>query len=76
MFTVEKVKGGFVVLNWAGEIEIAYRNRKHAENYALGAVHEIFNEAERYNERFDTVNQYLADRAKRVPLVDPQLSMF
>jgi len=76
MFTVEKVKGGFVVLNWAGEIEIAYRNRKHAENYASGAVHEIFNEAENQNERFDAVKQYLAERAKRIPLVNPQLSMF
>lgn len=75
-YEVIKVQGGFAVQNWAGEIEIAYKNRKFAEQFALGATHGIFNAAELDNDRRDGVVAYLAERAVRVPEVSNQMELF
>lgn len=77
LYTVEKIEGGFAVMDWVGEIEIAYRSRKHADQYALGATHELFTAAEVYDERRECVMAYLAERAERpAPAPSAQLEMF
>jgi hypothetical protein len=73
LFTVKRVGGGYAVLNWRGEVEIAYRQKKHAESYAVGAFWSIYGEATRENHRRDGIRAYLSARAKRAP--NPQLKM-
>lgn len=76
MFEVIKVSGGYAVQNWNGEIEVAYKNKKFAEQYAYGATVQLFGGAEFYNDRFDAVRSYLNMRSNRAPIVDNQLSLF
>lgn len=76
MFEVIKVAGGFAVQNFKGEIEVAYKNRKFAEQYANGATVQIFSGAEFDNDRFDAVRSYLAQRATRVAPVNNQMELF
>lgn len=75
-YQVKKVQGGFAVVDWKGNIEIAYKNRKHAEQYAYGSHCYIFNEAETYNERRDYVLAYLESRKHREVKVPAQFEMF
>lgn len=76
LVSVVKVAGGFMVLDHNGEGIIAYRNRKHADQYAKGHALCIYGEAERYNERRDFALAYLASRATRVAKPNPQLELF
>lgn len=76
MFDVVKVPGGYAVQAWDGTVEVAYRNRKNAEDYALGAASLVFGDAEYENDRRDRAAKYLALRATRAPVVDPQLTLF
>lgn len=76
MYEVKKIAGGFAVENWRGEIEVVYRNRKHAEQYARGSCCAIFNEAELYNDRFDAVRAYLNERKNRVYVPAAQMELF
>ena len=76
MFDVVKVPGGFAVQAWDGTVEVAYRNRKHADQYAIGATNLVFGAAEQENERRDRAAEYLAARADRAPVINPQLSLF
>jgi len=75
LFTVVKVSGGFAVQNWNGEIEIVYKNRKHAEQYSRGATHALVNEAETYGLRLDRVRRYLDERAARPVVEKAQIEM-
>lgn len=74
--TVEKIEGGFAVLDHNGEALVGYRNKKHAEAFAVGHINMIFGDAEYYNERFTRVRAYLADRANRVSVPSAQLELF
>lgn len=76
LVSVEKIAGGFVVLDHNGEAIIAYRNRKHADQYAKGHASLIYGEAERYNERRDYALAYLASRAQRVAKPKAQFELF
>lgn len=76
MFEVTKVPGGFAVVNWNGEVEVAYKNKKFAEQYAFGATIELFVGAEEYDLRREAVLDYIATRANRSPVVQPQLELF
>lgn len=76
LVTVEKIKGGFMVLDHNGDGIIAYKNKKYAEQYAKGHAACIYGEAERYNERRDYVISYLAGRAQRIAKPKAQLELF
>jgi len=76
LFQVIKVPGGFAVRNWTGEIEVIYKNRKFAEQYADGAMAELVNAAEEYGLRLERARRYLAERAARPVYVNPQMDMF
>lgn len=76
MFTVQKIGNAFAVINWTGEIEIAYKNRKFAEQYAAGSVVALMNTAEDENARRDGIAAYLATRATRTPAIKAQLELF
>lgn len=73
---VEKINGGFAVINWAGDVVVAYRNRKHAEQALVGYEAQIWGGAEYENERRDAIAAYLADRAARVAVPSAQLELF
>lgn len=75
-YEVVKVTGGYAVQNWAGEIEIAYKNKKFAEQYANGATHTLIGGAEFENDRRDAAKAYLAERANRAPVVNNQMELF
>ena len=76
-YEVIKVRGGFAVQNWSGEIEAAYKSRKHADQFAVGSTNAIFNGAELDNDRRDCALAYLAQRASRpAPAPLAQLEMF
>lgn len=75
MYEVIKIQGGFAVADWNGVAVVAYKSRKHAEQYARGATAEIFNAAELDNDRRDADLAYVAERAQRPVVVDTQLSM-
>jgi len=76
LVSVVKVAGGFMVLDHNGDGIIAYRNKKHAEQYAKGHAACIYGEAETYNERRDSALAYLATRANRVPVIAAQFELF
>ena len=76
MFTVEKISKAFAVINWKGEIEIAYKNKKFADQYVAGAISEIFNSAENENIRRNNIAVYLSVRANRLPVEKTQLELF
>ena len=75
-YEVVKVAGGYAVQNWAGEIEIAYKNKKFAEQYAFGATVQMIGGAEFENGRRDAAKAYLAERANRAPVVNNQMELF
>lgn len=76
LVSVVKVAGGFMVLDHNGDGIIAYKNKKHAEQYAKGHAACIYGDAERYNERRDSALAYLASRAKRLPVIAAQFELF
>jgi len=76
LVSVVKVTGGFIVLDHNGEGIIAYKNKKHADQYAKGHASLIYGEAERYNERRDYALAYLANRAQRVAKPKAQFELF
>jgi hypothetical protein len=76
MFEVVKIEGGFAVVDWNGVAVVAYKNRKFADQYALGATKQAFGAAEFDNDRFDAVRSYLAIRAARVAAPVNQLELF
>lgn len=76
MYEVVKINGGYAVRNWNGEFEIAYKNKKNAEDYAEGGFWGIYNAAEIYNERFDRVRAYLATRVGRTYKPFAQMELF
>lgn len=66
LYFVSKIAGYYYVADWNGNIEIGYKSKKDAENYAAGGTHMIFTEAELLNERLDRINAYLKSREGRV----------
>lgn len=73
---VVKVQGGFAVVNWADEVVVAYRNRKHAEQALVGYESQVWGGAEQENERRDMIASYLAERATRVAVPTAQMELF
>jgi len=76
MFDVVKIEGGYGVTDHNGNIVIGYRSRKHAEQYATGATHGLFNAAEIENDRRNAIAVYLAVRANRVYVPSAQMELF
>lgn len=76
LVSVVKVAGGFMVVDHNGEGIIAYKNKKHAEQYANGHAVCIYGDAERYNERRDYALAYIASRANRLPVIAAQFELF
>lgn len=76
MYEVKKIEGGFAVVNWNGEVEITYKGRNHAEQYAYGSICGVFNDAENYNDRFDHAREYINSRKTRVYVPDAQMELF
>lgn len=76
LVSVVKIAGGFAVLDHNGEPLIGYRNKKHAESFALGHACSIYGEAEYYNDRLTRARAYLKLRALRVFLPKAQFALF
>jgi hypothetical protein len=76
MYEVVKIQGGYAVRNWKDEFEIAYKNKKNAQQYAYGSECGIIIEAELYNERFDRARDYLATRVGRIYKPFAQMELF
>lgn len=73
---VVKVQGGFAVVDHNEEILVAYKNRKHAEQFLAGHEAMIWGGAEQENERRDMIAVYLAERANRVVVPAAQMELF
>lgn len=76
LVSVVKIAGGFMVVDHNNEGIIAYKNKKHADQYAKGHAACIYGDAERYNERRDSALVYIAKRANRVPVIAAQFELF
>lgn len=73
---VEKIAGGFAVANHRDEYVVAYKNKKHATNYAEGEFLMMWNGAEDENARRDAIAAYLAERAARPVKEKAQMELF
>lgn len=75
-YDVKKVENGFAVTNWNNIVEIVYKNKKDAENYANGASYELINGADEYDIRRDYIISYLEERENRAPSNEKQYELF
>jgi hypothetical protein len=75
-FTVSRINGGHLVLDWTGAAVVGYKNKKLAEDAARGWTLSLFGAAEAYDDRLTYVKAYLASRASRVPAVSLQGELF
>lgn len=75
-YTVNKIKGGYQVQDWAGGHVIAYRDKATAEKVATSCTKGLFTAAEEYDRRRSSALQYLAQRAQRVPANANQMELF
>lgn len=75
-FTVERIPGGYAVVDFNGESVIGYRDRKTAETLAASYTKGLFTAAESYDIRRTAALAYLAARKERVPAVAAQMELF
>lgn len=76
LVSVVKIAGGFAVLDHNGDALIGYRNKKHAESFAMGHACSIYGDAEYYNERRNAALAYLESRKIRAAKPKAQFELF
>lgn len=76
LVTIKKVGTWHCAFDHNGEHLTGYRQKKHAEAFALGHVCFIYGEAEGYNRRRDWCLEYLVARSERINRSKTQFELF